>query len=66
MNKPRVLIIEDEEKIARVLELELSYEGYEAVKAFDGVEGLKKISGKSWGLLLLDVMLPSLGKRLIP
>ncbi|UOQ94298.1 response regulator transcription factor [Halobacillus shinanisalinarum] len=58
MNKPRILIIEDEEKIARVLELELSYEGYEVVKAFDGVEGLQKYREGRWDLLLLDVMLP--------
>ena len=32
----RILIVEDEEKIARFVELELSHEGYEAEKAADG------------------------------
>jgi len=36
----KILIIEDEEKIARFVELELGYEGYETAKAFDGREGL--------------------------
>ena len=36
----RILIVEDEEKLARMLELELTYEGYQAEKAFDGPSGL--------------------------
>ena len=38
----RILIVEDEEKIARFLELELRHEGYEADKASNGREGLDK------------------------
>ena len=40
MNKQTILIVEDEEKILRLLELELGYEGYEIGKAMDGVEAL--------------------------
>lgn len=58
--KQRILIVEDEEKIARVLELELTYEGYETGKAFDGSMGLQKFQEESWDLVLLDVMLPGL------
>lgn len=32
----KILLIEDEEKLARMVELELRYEGYEVEKAFDG------------------------------
>ena len=32
----RILLVEDEEKLARMVELELQYEGYEVEKAFDG------------------------------
>ena len=39
----KILIIEDEEKIARFVELELSHEGYETDKATNGREGLEKI-----------------------
>lgn len=60
MNKPKILIVEDEEKIARVLELELSYEGYEVEKALDGLEGFKQFQEQSWDVILLDVMLPGI------
>lgn len=58
--KHRILIIEDEEKIARVLELELTYEGYETGKAFDGSKGLLLFHEQNWDLVILDVMLPGL------
>ena len=37
-----ILIIEDEEALARFVELELTHEGYQVLKAFDGREGLQK------------------------
>lgn len=57
---PRILIIEDEEKLARMLELELNYEGCETEKAFDGRTGLEKALSGSFDLILLDIMLPGL------
>ncbi|MEK3887849.1 response regulator transcription factor [Bacillus sp. FSL K6-3431] len=60
MNKQRILIVEDEEKIARLLELELTYEGYETGKALDGLDGLAMFREHEWDLILLDVMLPGL------
>lgn len=55
-----VLIVEDEEKIGRFLELEFLHEGYEVMKAVNGREGLEKaLSGKA-DLVVLDVMLPAL------
>lgn len=55
-----ILIIEDEEKIARFVELELSYEGYLVAKAGDGSEGLALLESKSFDLVLLDIMLPGI------
>jgi DNA-binding response OmpR family regulator len=55
-----LLIIDDEEKIARLLELELTYEGYDVELARTGREGLDKILSKDWDLVLLDIMLPEL------
>ncbi|MDM5280975.1 response regulator transcription factor [Paenibacillus silvae] len=55
-----VLIIEDEPKIARLLELELQYEGYQVTKAGSGTEGLEKYTEGQWDLILLDIMLPGL------
>lgn len=56
----RILIIEDEEGIARILELELKHEGYEVGRAADGRTGLEMALSGEWDLLLLDVMLPGL------
>lgn len=56
----RILIIEDEINIARVLQLELEHEGYAAEIARDGIEGLAKATAGGWDLILLDVMLPGL------
>lgn len=58
MEKNHILIVEDEEKIARLLELELTYEGYQIGKANDGIEGLRMFREHPWDLVLLDVMLP--------
>lgn len=56
----RILIIEDEEKIARFIELELKYEGYEVEKAFNGRDGLEFATTQPFDLVLLDIMLPEL------
>lgn len=57
----RILLVEDEEKLARFVELELTYEGYEVAKAADGREGLALFAAESFDLVLLDIMLPGLG-----
>lgn len=58
--KGSILVVEDEEKIARVLELELEYEGYKVAKVIDGLEALEAYRTGNWDLILLDVMLPGL------
>lgn len=57
---PRILIVEDEKKIARFLELELQHEGYEVDTAGDGRTGLDKALTWKPDLLILDLMLPEL------
>ena len=56
----RILIVEDEKKIARFLELELVHEGYEVLTAFDGRSGLETAQEQDPDLLILDLMLPEL------
>lgn len=56
----KILIVEDEEKIARFLELELQHEGYGVEKAVNGREGLDKALTGAYALMVLDVMLPEL------
>ena len=58
--KEHVLIIEDEENIARVLQLELEFEGYAVEIAYTGTDGLIKYREKVWDFVLLDLMLPGL------
>ena len=55
-----ILIVEDEKKIARFLELELKHEGYDVLTAFDGRTGLDTALEKDPDLLILDLMLPEL------
>ena len=56
----KILIVEDEAKIARFLELELKHEGYEVEFAADGRTGLEKALASDVDLVLLDIMLPGL------
>ncbi len=55
-----ILVVEDEEKIGRFLELELMHEGYQVMKAVTGREGLEKAESGQADLMVLDVMLPEL------
>jgi DNA-binding response OmpR family regulator len=54
------LVVEDEEKLARFIELELVHEGYEVSKAFDGRTALNMATDEKFDLILLDIMLPEL------
>lgn len=56
----KILLVEDEEKLARMVELELKYEGYTVEKAFDGRKGLERALSGEFDLVLLDIMLPQL------
>ncbi|MDR1440540.1 MAG: response regulator transcription factor [Clostridiales bacterium] len=56
----RILIIEDEEKLSRFIELELAYEGYLVEKSGDGRSGLSMAESERFDLILLDIMLPEL------
>ncbi|MCY6369274.1 response regulator transcription factor [Clostridium ganghwense] len=60
MKGQRILVVEDEVKIARFIELELKYEGYIVEQAHDGRTGLEKALDGNYDLILLDVMLPGL------
>ncbi len=61
-----ILVVEDEEKLARFIELELVHEGYQVEKTFDGRSAQTLIMGEDaddqvrCGLVLLDIMLPGI------
>lgn len=56
----KILIVEDEEKIARFVELELKHEGYEVIKTDNGRSGLEIAEKSEVDLVLLDIMIPEL------
>lgn len=56
----RVLVVEDEAGIARILQLELEHEGYAVGLAMDGRTGYEMATTGEWQLILLDVMLPEM------
>ncbi|MCI8612217.1 MAG: response regulator transcription factor [Clostridia bacterium] len=56
----KILIVEDDPKISRFVSLELTHEGYETEIKADGREALADALEHDYGLIVLDVMLPSL------
>ncbi|WP_353931755.1 response regulator transcription factor [Okeanomitos corallinicola TIOX110] len=55
-----ILLVEDEVKIARLIELELSYEGYQVSVAYDGLTALTAARELNLDLIVLDWMLPGM------
>ncbi|NJM96323.1 MAG: response regulator transcription factor [Phormidesmis sp. RL_2_1] len=55
-----ILVIEDEEKLAKFVQLELGYEGYQVTVANDGLSGLMAARDSEPDLVLLDWMMPGL------
>ena len=60
MTAAHILIVEDEVKLARFIELELSSEGYEITVAHDGLNALILVRESSPDMILLDWMLPGM------
>jgi DNA-binding response OmpR family regulator len=54
----RVLVIEDEKKVANFIKHGLEEEGFNCDISFDGIEGLETILNEQYDIILLDVMLP--------
>ena len=59
-NTLRILLVEDEVKLARFLELELTSEGYQITVAHEGIEGLTIARENTFDLVILDWMIPGL------
>src|SRR3989344_686689 len=56
--KPKILVVEDEEILLTALKEELSNGGYEVEGAVDGQDGLDKVKAFKPGLVLLDLVMP--------
>ena len=53
-----ILVVDDDKEIANAIEIHLSREGYNIIKAFDGEEAIKKVNENEIHLIILDVMMP--------
>ena len=60
IKKHKILIVEDDAQLSKIMQLELSHEGYETLYACDGRVALELIENEKPDMVLLDVMLPKL------
>src|SRR5262245_21312721 len=60
MQKPKILLIEDEEDIASLIKLQAELSGYKMLVETDGLNGYRAIEREKPELILLDIMLPGL------
>lgn len=56
----RVLIVDDDKEIVKAIEIFLTAEAIEVLKAYDGKEALEILSAKRVDLILMDIMMPNL------
>ena len=60
MENARILVVDDDYEIAKAIEKLLSLEGYQVLKAYNGLEALEILLNEQVHLILLDVMMPKL------
>jgi len=58
MANKKILAVDDERHIVRLVQVNLERQGYEVVTAFDGKEALEKVESENPDLIVLDVMMP--------
>lgn len=58
MDKTRILVVDDEQKIREVVRMYLEKEGFAVGEAANGQEALQIINRESWSLVILDLMMP--------
>lgn len=56
----KILVCDDDKEIVEAIEIYLSQEGYEVLKAYDGAEAMKVLEKEQVDLLVIDVMMPRL------
>ncbi|NMA83473.1 MAG: response regulator transcription factor [Epulopiscium sp.] len=60
MDKPCILVVDDDREIVKAIAINLEKEGYGVLKAYNGLQALDIINTESVQLILLDVMMPQL------
>ncbi len=58
---PKILIIDDEQQLRRVIELHLAKEGNKVVTCANGQEGLRRIEDENFDLIVTDLQMPKMG-----
>lgn len=56
----RILLVDDEQAVQKLLSYPLEKEGYEVVPAFDGQQAIDTFNGDTFDLVVLDIMLPKM------
>lgn len=56
--KPKILLVDDDPRVVKIMRLVLRQEGYEVITASDGIEGLHATWAHEPDLILLDIKLP--------
>lgn len=54
----KILVVDDERHIVRLVEVNLARAGYDVATAYDGVEALEKVKSEKPDMIVLDVMMP--------
>ena len=57
---PKLLVVDDEEKIREVIKTYAEFEGYEVVEAADGMEAIEKCKQEKFDVIVMDIMMPRL------
>jgi DNA-binding response OmpR family regulator len=60
MNRKKILIVDDEPDVIKILRFSLLREGYEVVDASNGLDGLSKARQEKPDLIIMDVMMPKM------
>lgn len=60
MDNARILVVDDDREIASAVEKLLNREGYEVIKAYDGLQALEAVTENQIHMILLDIMMPRL------
>jgi len=67
LDRPRVLVVDDERHMRNMLELGLAQHGFDVTSAADGAEALERVRETSFDAIVLDVMMPRIdGTSLVP
>ena len=56
----RILVVDDEERMVRFIRLNLEYDGFQVIEAFNGAQAIEQVRSNLPDLVLLDVMMPDI------